>query len=144
MPHLTLEYSANLADESEMTRLCRELAHCLDAQRDGDRKVFPTGGIRVRALRSDAWFIADGSIEDAAFVHLNLRIGTGRSDAVIVSATAALMEVVTRHFADAWQTRGFAASLEVSEFGRFGTLKHNNLHQRLAESAEAEGTRHAG
>jgi len=146
MPHLSVEYSANLADDATMTRLCRALAGCLDAQREDGRKVFPTGGIRVRTLRSDAWFIADGSIPDAAFVHLNLRIGAGRSDAAIKAASAALMDVVKRFFDDAWRTRGFAASLEVNEFGRFGTLKHNNLHQRLAaqQGSAAEGARHAG
>ncbi|MGH8278869.1 MAG: 5-carboxymethyl-2-hydroxymuconate Delta-isomerase [Gammaproteobacteria bacterium] len=144
MPHLTIEYSANLANNAEMTDLCRELAHCIDTQRDGDRKVFPTGGIRVRALKSEACCIADGSIEDAAFVHLNFRIAAGRSDAVLKATAAVLMDVVKRHFAEAYRTRGFAASLEVNEFGKFGTLKYNNLHQRLAEHAGPEGMHRAG
>ncbi len=135
MPHLTLEYSANLADETDMRRLCAELAQCLDGQRDGERKVFPTGGIRVRALRSDAYFIADGSIIDAAFVHANLKLGKGRSPAVIEAARTALFDVIKRHFAAAYKTRGFAASLEISEFGPAGTLKYNNLHDRLAVRA---------
>ena len=53
MPHLTVEYSANLDDGGGMDALCHKLARCLDAVRDGDQRVYPLGGIRVRALRCD-------------------------------------------------------------------------------------------
>ncbi|MGE8472131.1 MAG: 5-carboxymethyl-2-hydroxymuconate isomerase, partial [Paraburkholderia hospita] len=51
MPHLTLEYSANLTNEGSIGTLCRKLAQCLDAQRENDQRVYPLGGIRVRAVR---------------------------------------------------------------------------------------------
>lgn len=137
MPHLTLEYSANLADSADIRELCGELARCIDSQRDDERKAFPTGGIRVRALRYDDYFIADGSVPDAAFIHASLRIGPGRPPAVIEAVRAALFDVIKRHFAEAYRTRGFAASIEVSEFAPPGTLKWNNLHQRLAERVKA-------
>jgi hypothetical protein len=77
---LTLEYSANLADEASIGQLCTSLAACLDAQRENDQRVFPLGGIRVRALRCEQYCIADGR-PDAAFLHANLKIAAGRSDA---------------------------------------------------------------
>ena len=73
VPHLTLEYSANLADAESIGRLCDTLAQCLAEQRDNEQRVFPPGGIRVRALRCEHYCIADGRA-DAAFLHANLKI----------------------------------------------------------------------
>ncbi|MFM0372153.1 5-carboxymethyl-2-hydroxymuconate Delta-isomerase [Paraburkholderia aspalathi] len=130
MPHLTLEYSANLADEASIGQLCTSLAACLDAQRDNDQHVFPLGGIRVRALRCDQYCIADGR-PDAAFLHANLKIAAGRSDAVKKATGDALFEAIKQHFAAEFEKHGLALSLEINEFSEAGTWKHNNLHARL-------------
>ncbi|CAE6801275.1 5-carboxymethyl-2-hydroxymuconate Delta-isomerase [Paraburkholderia aspalathi] len=130
MPHLTIEYSANLADEAGIGQLCTSLAACLDAQRDNDQHVFPLGGIRVRALRCDQYSIADGR-PDAAFLHANLKIAAGRSDAVKKATGDALFEAIKQHFAAEFEKHGLALSLEINEFSEAGTWKHNNLHARL-------------
>ena len=130
MPHLTLEYSANLADEASIGQLCTSLAACLDAQRDNEQRVFPLGGIRVRALRCDQYCIADGR-PDAAFLHANLKIAAGRSDATKKATGDALFEAIKQHFAAEFEKQGLALSLEINEFSEAGTWKHNNLHARL-------------
>ena len=130
VPHLTLEYSANLADEERIGELCNKLAHCLDAQRDGEQRVFPLGGIRVRALRCHEYCIADGR-PDAAFLHANLKIAKGRSPEIRQAAGDALFNVIKEHFADEFATSGLALSMEINEFSEAGTWKHNNLHARL-------------
>ncbi|WP_144148729.1 5-carboxymethyl-2-hydroxymuconate Delta-isomerase [Paraburkholderia sp. BCC1884] len=130
MPHLTLEYSANLADDTRIGQLCQTLAHCLDAQRDGETRVYPPGGIRVRALRCQQYCIADGR-PDAAFLHANLKIGAGRSDAVKQATGEALFALIKQHFATEFEQQGLALSLEIGEFSEAGTWKHNNLHARL-------------
>ncbi|MCA8030972.1 5-carboxymethyl-2-hydroxymuconate Delta-isomerase [Burkholderia cepacia] len=131
MPHLTLEYSNNLADEDNIALLCRKLARSLDAQRENDQGVFPLGGIRVRALRCDEFCIADGRIGDAAFLHGNLKIGAGRSEAAKKAAGDALFDIIKQHFAESFDRQGLALSLEINEFSEAGTWKHNNLHARL-------------
>jgi 5-carboxymethyl-2-hydroxymuconate isomerase len=130
MPHLTLEYSAGLADNESVALLCRKLARCLQDQRDGERGVYPVGGIRVRALRCETFCIADGVIE-AAFLHANLKIAAGRSEAVKRATGDALFDIIKEHFADLFERQGLALSLEISEFSEAGTWKHNNLHARL-------------
>lgn len=135
MPHLTVEYSANLDASADLTGLCRQLAQCLDAQHADTGKVYPTGGIRVRALRCEHYCIADGTL-DAAFVHANLKIGRGRSEAVRRATAAALLEVLKAHFADQFAQRGLALSVEINEFTELGTWKHNNLHARLKARQE--------
>ncbi|MDE1180362.1 5-carboxymethyl-2-hydroxymuconate Delta-isomerase [Paraburkholderia sp.] len=134
MPHITLEYSANLDEGDSIQRLCNTLAKCLDAQRDGTgdnaQHVFPIGGIRVRAVRCDAYCIADGRA-DAAFLHANVRIAAGRPEAVKTAAANALFDAIKAHFAAYFEANGLALSLEVNEFSDAGALKHNNLHARL-------------
>lgn len=130
MPHLTLEYSANLADAQNIGDLCSTLAQCLAAQRDGEQRVYPLGGIRVRALRCEQYCIADGR-PDAAFLHANLKIGAGRSEAVKKATGDALFASIRQHFATEFEQHGLALSLEIGEFSEAGTWKHNNLHARF-------------
>jgi 5-carboxymethyl-2-hydroxymuconate isomerase len=130
VPHLTLEYSANLADAHSIGELCNTLAQCLDAQRDGDKRVYPLGGIRVRALRCEQYCIADAR-PDAAFLHASLKIGAGRSDAVKQATGDALFAAIKQHFAAEFEQHGLALSLEIGEFSEAGTWKHNNLHARF-------------
>lgn len=135
MPHLTLEYSANLKPEARMAELCRKLAQCLAAYRSADGKsVYPLGGIRVRALACEDYCIADGR-PDAAFVHANLCMGAGRSEATRQSTGDALFEIIKQHFDDQFQQSGLALSMEINEFSEAGTWKHNNLHARLRASS---------
>ncbi|MEN8500276.1 MULTISPECIES: 5-carboxymethyl-2-hydroxymuconate Delta-isomerase [Paraburkholderia] len=130
MPHLTLEYSANLAGEESIGELCKTLAHCLGPQRENEQHVYPLGGIRVRALRCEQYCIADGR-PDAAFLHANLKIAAGRSQAVKKATGDALFALIKQHFAADFEQRGLALSLELNEFSEAGTWKHNNLHARL-------------
>ncbi|MEP7057850.1 MAG: 5-carboxymethyl-2-hydroxymuconate Delta-isomerase [Caldimonas sp.] len=130
MPHLTLDYSANLSAHGDIAGLCTKLAACLIAQRVDDRQVYPTGGVRVRAFAADACCIADGSI-DAAYVHAALKIAAGRPESTQRATGDALFETMKAHFAALYERMGLALSLEIGEFGEAGTWKHNNLHARL-------------
>jgi 5-carboxymethyl-2-hydroxymuconate isomerase len=131
MPHMTLEYSGNLRDSGEFTALCRKLAEFMTALRVDASPVFPSGGVRVRAIPCDEYCIADGTLSDAGFVHAILKIGARRSDAAKTAACNGLFDVMKAHFAQAYAKRGLALSLEFNEFSEAGTLKHNNLHARL-------------
>jgi 5-carboxymethyl-2-hydroxymuconate isomerase len=136
MPHLTLEYSANLRDDSsfaagsDFNSLCSALAQCLIAQREDGKPVYPVGGVRVRTLAADAWCIADGA-PDAAFVHGTLKIGAGRSEAVKKATGDALFAILKQHFATLYEQTGLALSLEIIEANEAGSWKHNNLHVRF-------------
>ncbi len=136
MPHLTLEYSADIRRKSDMKALCGKLARCLVAQRTDDGKVvYPIGGIRVRALPAEDYCIGDGS-QEAAFVHGALKIAAGRSEQTKKSTGDALFEIMKEHFAPLYEQQGLALSLEISEFSETGTWKHNNLHARFRAAAE--------
>ena len=130
MPHLTIEYSANLRNFGGFSKLCSELATVLVDQQAEGKPVYPIGGIRVRAIVAEHWCIGDGSLGDAAFVHARLQIGAGRSDAVKKATGDALFEALKAHFHREYGSQGLALSLEIAEFSESGTWKQNNLHGR--------------
>jgi 5-carboxymethyl-2-hydroxymuconate isomerase len=126
VPHLVVEYTANLKREGDIPALLAKANRVL-IDLGG---VFPTGGIRSRAIEITDWCIADGE-GDYAFVHVTLKIGAGREDAVTRRATDALFEMIKAHFAGLYAKRYLALSMELVEFAEGGTYKHNNLHARF-------------
>jgi len=131
MSHMTLEYSANLRHDGDFKGLCAKLARFMTELRADGRGVYPPGGVRVRAISCEEYCIADGSLEDAAFVHANLKIGAGRSPETRKATCDGLFGIMREHFAAQFARRGLALSLELNEFSESGTLKHNNLHARF-------------
>lgn len=125
MPHLIVEYTANLGEEAEIAALLRKANAVLIAQGG----VFPIGGIRSRALRLEDYCVADASHDDA-FVHLTLKIGAGRSPEQKQKAGDALFAMLREHFAAIFARRFLALSLEIVEFSEAGTWKQNNIHGR--------------
>ncbi|SDI72668.1 5-carboxymethyl-2-hydroxymuconate Delta-isomerase [Natribacillus halophilus] len=126
MPHLIVEYTDNLEDRIAIQNLLERLNETL---REKDH-IFPTGGIRVRAIKLENYVIADGTEEDA-FVHATLKIGPGRSTEEKEEVGKALFEVLTEDFADIHSSSYLALSLNIEEFPNEGSYKQNNLHKRF-------------
>ncbi len=135
MPHLTLDYSANLRADGDFSELCKKLARTLIAQRAGDKPVYPVGGVRVRAFAAEDYCIADDSI-NAAYVHARLAVGAGRSEVVLKETGDALFQAMKSHFDALYKRQGLALSLEIAEFSEAGTWKHNNLHSLLNKAGQ--------
>jgi 5-carboxymethyl-2-hydroxymuconate isomerase len=123
MPHLTIEYSANL--NSDMTALCSAM-HATMLQSG----LFELGAIRVRARPCPHYAIAD-QLPENAFADMILRIGQGRSDDDRKAIGAALMQVAQAHFAPQLARPHFALSLEVQEISSPFSWKTNAIHPRL-------------
>jgi 5-carboxymethyl-2-hydroxymuconate isomerase len=130
MPHLTLDYSGNLRDTGRFDVLCAALARTLVAFEADGKRVYPVGGVRVRAFAADHWCIGDGRA-DTAYVHARVSMAAGRSAEIRKATGDALLDVMKAHFADLFARQGLALSLEITEFGEDGTWKHNNLHARM-------------
>lgn len=131
MPHIVVEYTDNLGADARIPALLKTINDTLIAQ-DG---AFPIGGIRSRALELHDYRVADGADESDAFVHITLKIGAGRSDAVKKKACDELFEAVKAHFAEVYARRGLALSMELIEFSESGTYKHNNIHARYKRAS---------
>ena len=124
MPHLTVEYSANIATDIELNGVCAAL-HAVLVQSG----LFEIGAIRVRARPCPHYAIAD-CLPENGFADLILRIGKGRSDADKQAIGAALMRAAELHFARLLDRPHFALSLEVQEISAL-SWKTNAIHPRL-------------
>ncbi|MCZ6459930.1 MAG: 5-carboxymethyl-2-hydroxymuconate Delta-isomerase [Gammaproteobacteria bacterium] len=124
MPHLIVEYSANIEEDLQLPELLTRLRDCAVAT-----GVFPLGGIRLRGARRDHYLIADGDPTNA-FVHLTARIGQGRTLEVRESVVQALFDVLCSHLDELYAERGLGISIEIQEIDAATSLKKNNLHER--------------
>lgn len=126
MPHFIVEYTDNIKTEADIPNLLKKVNSVLISRSD----LFPTGGIRSRAIELQDYRVADGK-EDDAFVHAILKIGAGRSVEDKKETCDELFEVVKDHFANLFTRRYLALSMELIEFSEEGTYKHNNIHRRF-------------
>ena len=123
MPHLIVEYSANIEEEIALDALLDKLHAC--ALRTG---VFPIGGLRVRAHRADHYRIADKA-SDNGFVHVTALIGHGRPLDVQQRAGEELLAALTEHLEPLFERSPLAISLQVQESHPVLNFKKNNLHE---------------
>ncbi|UNL83315.1 5-carboxymethyl-2-hydroxymuconate Delta-isomerase [Priestia koreensis] len=126
MPHFILEYTDNIKQEARISLLLEKVNDLLISK----SPLFPVGGIRSRAIELHDYRVADGK-EDDAFVHATLKIGAGRSEADKKNVCEELFAVIKEHFAETYERRYLALSLELIEFSEAGTYKHNNIHGRF-------------
>jgi 5-carboxymethyl-2-hydroxymuconate isomerase len=126
MPHLTIEYSANLEAAIDLRQLVGTL-HAA-ALKTG---IFPLGGIRSRAERRDLYLIADGHPENA-FIHLTARIGEGRDAATKRRAGEAIFATLCDALEPVYAARGIGISFDIVEIADAFSFKKNNLHEHVA------------
>jgi 5-carboxymethyl-2-hydroxymuconate isomerase len=131
VPHLTIEYSANLEPDVDVQAL-------VDALHEAavDTGVFPLGGIRTRATSCRHYRIADGDPANA-FVHVVLRIAAGRDAATRDRAGAHVFGALSGHLAPVHAARPLAISFELQEITPAWSARLNNIHDRLKAKAGA-------
>lgn len=133
MPHVIIEYTANVEVDARIPDLMRLLNGVLIGHAD----VFPTGGIRTRALRLDQYRMADGA-EDDAFIHVVFRIKAGRPKAVTGPICAELFAALRAHLVDVFARRNLGLTLELVEFDTHGFHVENNVHTRFVGAMEPQ------
>ena len=132
MPHVVIQYTANLEPGAEIGALCSALAEVIVAQRDeAGARVFPIGGTRVLAYPTPHFAVADGGA-DRAFVYLNARIAPGRTPAAVKGTGDAMLSVVQHHFATIFASRPVGITLQIDEGSPVFDAKHSNLHPLFA------------
>ncbi|MFO7285462.1 MAG: 5-carboxymethyl-2-hydroxymuconate Delta-isomerase [Gammaproteobacteria bacterium] len=133
MPHLIIEYSANLEETLDLDGLMDALhAAALETG------VFPIGGLRVRAHRAERYRIADCDPANA-FVHVTALVGHGRPLEVRKQAGERLFATLTEYLEPLFAARPLAISFNIQEFDPELNFKKNNLHRHV-EQRRAERT----
>lgn len=125
MPHLTIEYSANVAGEVDLDRFCTVMRDAML-----ETGLFELGGIRVRAFEARYHAIADGDPRNG-FVHMALRIGAGRSVEDRKRAGESIFAVASSFLEAQFATPHFALSFAMSELDEQLSWKKNSMHARL-------------
>lgn len=128
MPHFIVEYSANLENDIDFDKLFQAVHHTI-----GESCVFPLGGIRSRAIKMDHYRIADGN-HDYAFVHMLLKVGSGRPLEVRKEEADKLFKVIEGFFEPIHDKRLLAITFEMQEIDPVLTYKKNNIHAFLAKN----------
>ena len=128
MAHFILEYSKNLsANELKLDELFQNLHNAAIGT-----GLFPLAGLRSRAHPCDDYRVADGD-SSFAFVHLEVRLGPGRTDEEKQTAADAIFQALSQSLDDCYQQRGLAISFEMNELPETLKFNQNNLRAYLSE-----------
>jgi 5-carboxymethyl-2-hydroxymuconate isomerase len=131
VPHQIVEYSSNLesqVDIAAMIRLLHETVAAIDA--------FPRAALRTRVARRDQYCIADHDPANA-FVHVLLRIASGRGPEVKKAAGDRIFQVLCDYLAPVQETTPLGISFELQEIDPVFRWKKNNLPAWLEKRATA-------
>ncbi|MBV9394383.1 MAG: 5-carboxymethyl-2-hydroxymuconate isomerase [Methylobacteriaceae bacterium] len=129
MPHIVVEYSANLDAAMSIEALTRDVHRAVLAT-----GTFKPGAVRTRAERRDIFVIADGDPQNA-FINVIARIGRGRPPEKRRGLAEAIMAVLDQETATLAASRGLALSVYVAEIDEDGALRKNNLHACMEQKA---------
>ena len=131
MPHLNIEYSANLSDALDIQGLVDRIhATALETG------IFPLGGVRTRAEARTHYRIADGN-PAAGYIHMVVRIGPGRDEETRRDAGDRIFTALCEFTDAVYRSRPLALSFELQEIPSDMAWRKNNLHELLKKEAEA-------
>ncbi len=131
MPHVIVEYSANVDESHDMAAFAKALAEAAS-----ETGVFPLGGLRVRLYPSEHYVVADAHPANG-FVSLLLRIGAGRDLETKQRAGQLIFDAASAFLADTLAGEHFMLSLDIQENDPEVSFKANSVHARLKRDREA-------
>ncbi|MBO9355034.1 5-carboxymethyl-2-hydroxymuconate isomerase [Bordetella petrii] len=126
MPHIWVEYSANIEPELNVPVLLKTVQDAFI----GDGSIFPFAGARTRGTRVDNYLIVDGH-PDNAFVHVLIRIARGRSEEDRKVAGERVFAAVQAYLADMMAARPLGLSVQMDEGDGIVNLKASNYRDYL-------------
>lgn len=129
MPHLIVEYSANLENQIDILELVETIHNA--ALKTG---VFELAAVRTRAERREFYAIAD-SHRDNAFVAISVHIAPGRPVETRQRLGKEIFDAACEFLEDVYEKTPIGISLEVTEIDNTAAFRKNNLHQIVKERA---------
>lgn len=123
MPHIIVEYSANLEGDLDIRRLVEDLH-----QVAVDSGVADIAAIRTRAERRDVYRVADGDVKNA-FVHVTMRLRIGRSEEQRSKLADALLAATDKNLQRAYATHAIAITVEMEEIDNI-TARKNTIRSK--------------
>lgn len=130
MPHIQIDYSANLESRLDLAGLCRVLRDAAVAT-----GFLPLAGLRVRATACSHVVIADGN-PDHAFADISLRLRGGRTDEAKAKATETIFAAAEAYCADVLATSSFMLSFEMRDIDPALSPKTSSIRRYLPGDAQ--------
>ncbi len=130
MPHIQIDYSANLATRLDVAGLCRALRDAAVAT-----GVLPLAGLRVRAIRADHVVIADGN-PDHAYLDISIRLRGGRTPEAKAAATATIFAAAEAFCAGVMASSSFMLSMEMRDIDPALSPKASSIRNYLPGGTE--------
>jgi 5-carboxymethyl-2-hydroxymuconate isomerase len=127
MPHIMLDYSANLEERLDVAGLCAALRDAAAAT-----GIFPLAGIRVRATACTHSVVADGN-PDNGFLDISVRLRGGRPMEAKKAATAQIFAAAEAFTADLMDASPFMLSLEMRDIDPELSPKASSIRRFLPE-----------
>lgn len=122
MPHVIVEYSANLDGSLDIRKLVDDLHQVV-----ADSGVADIAAIRTRAERRDVYRVADGDPKNA-FVHIVGRFRKGRPVDVLTKMSEALLAATDRNLQRAYAAHAIAITVEMEEIDNI-TARKNTIRK---------------
>lgn len=112
MPHLVLEYSANVIEKKHLDELLQRCNRLLE-------ESLPTeiSNCKSRAYVCDIYSVGAGAA-NAAFVHVDLKVMAGRTLEKLQTLGQDLLTMLNNHFAESRQKLQLQITLEISELAK--------------------------
>lgn len=121
MPHIIVEYSANIEEKIRLEAFLEVLHNALVGTRIAD-----IAGLRTRAERRDQFRIADNDPENG-FIAVTVRVAQGRSVETRKALLDALTTAANRHLEQVWATTPFLLSIESQEIDPTMRINQSNI-----------------
>lgn len=127
MPHIVVDYSANLEDAIDMAAFCDLLRRAAI-----ETGVLPLAGVRVRAFAATHVSIADGNPQHG-YVDICVRLRGGRDLDTRKRATAHIFDAAERFLAPVMARRPLALSFEMRDIDPELSPKTGSIRDHLPD-----------
>ncbi|MEM7094622.1 MAG: 5-carboxymethyl-2-hydroxymuconate isomerase [Actinomycetota bacterium] len=125
MPHVTIEYSSNVADHHDIGALV-DVVHRAAL----DHGLPPLDGLRTRAAERAHYQVADGD-PDYGFVAIHVRIGPGREPEAKQSFMTVLLDAAEERVAAESSPLHLMWSIEITEIDPEFRINRNHVRSHL-------------
>jgi len=125
MPHLIIEYSANVAEHHDIQNLV-STSH----QAAIDHGLPPVEGLRTRAVSRDNYLVANGN-PDYAFIALHVRIGPGRSDQEKTTFITQVLDAAQAQIVSETGPLAISWSIELNEINPATRINRNEVRAHM-------------
>jgi 5-carboxymethyl-2-hydroxymuconate isomerase len=109
MPQLILEFSDNIIEQNDLSRLMKTCNEALVVGLPAE-----LASCKTRAIKHSLYHLGDGNPSNA-FVHANLKVMPGRTNEVLQNMGNNIMEILKAYFVESQQKLNLQITIEIGE-----------------------------